>query len=474
VQTLGQGSVAKVAGGNGNDTINVGNASTLDTIQGAICADGGAGTNTVNVNDQNDTDANTYSFTGSTVERTGSFMLTFANTAALNLNAGKGNDTINVNALTAALAVTVNAGGGTDLLHFQPGTFTSVTHTFTNAQSGTVAQETAQLTYTALESIRDEMTADDRAFNFNNNAQTITLQNDINQPNGQINGVSQISSPGQALTVFFYNPSHSLTVNGGSGNDTINVFSTIDANFATLTTNIYSGAGNDEVRVLRTVAGLTLMVDTGVGVTDRTVIGAASFAVFNTNTGNINSILGKVLVEDNGGDGGQLYIDDSGNRTARRWEFTAMGAIPAQEIMIDVTNGVTNGTTFGDICYRAGINQLMFAAGAGSDNITIGATLLGSSTFCGNNGNDRVTINGDHLQGNVAVYGGDGVDTFRLNVTSRIGSDILLLDWITTTKTAAARVRAAAVRAAAPPKVKAARPAPFRTLGPLLTSVQHG
>jgi Ca2+-binding RTX toxin-like protein len=104
-----------VFAGGGNDAINVGDTTnSLDPILGAVNIDGEDGTDTINVNDQGNTDAQTYDITNATVDRTGAGTITYANAEALIVNAATLGDTVNVLSTLATTPVIVNGGTGDD------------------------------------------------------------------------------------------------------------------------------------------------------------------------------------------------------------------------------------------------------------------------------------------------------------------------------------------------------------------------
>ena len=130
------GAVTSIVGGGRNDTFNIGSAAnSLAAIAAALSIDGGAnqssptvtgsitaGSTTitrtlpvgdvVNVNDQGGPTGGTYSLTGTTVQRTGTGLITLSNTETLNLSVSAGADT--VNAATTPTGITTIDGNGLD------------------------------------------------------------------------------------------------------------------------------------------------------------------------------------------------------------------------------------------------------------------------------------------------------------------------------------------------------------------------
>src|SRR5262249_23267582 len=110
-----------VNGGDGNDTITIGSAgNSLDDIKGGVTVNGGGesgGVDRLNIDDQGDTDSNTYKITATTIERAGAGTISYATVEVVVLNtADKKNksDSISVESTSSASPVTVNAGAGDD------------------------------------------------------------------------------------------------------------------------------------------------------------------------------------------------------------------------------------------------------------------------------------------------------------------------------------------------------------------------
>ena len=146
-------------------------------------------------------------------------------------------------------------GSNSDSLALTGGSPTTVTHSFTDNNSGSVSfvGGFTAITYSDLEPIIDDMDAANRVFTFTDNtgAEAITLKS-----GGTFDNV--IDSDIGAESVDFKNPTVSLTVNatGGSEVDTIS-WNSLDAGFdATVT---FNGAnGND---ILTIAAGLPAGID---------------------------------------------------------------------------------------------------------------------------------------------------------------------------------------------------------------------
>ncbi len=149
---------------------------------------------------------------------------------AININTQDGDDSLNVDLDGGNFGDIVNYDGGNQnsspgdiMLLSATGNYASVTHNFTNANDGFIdVTGNTTFNYVGLEPIVDNLNAADRIFNFNGGAETITLDsggvldNQIDSTLGEI--------------VDFTNPSNSLTINGGTGDDIINIEG-VDAGF---------------------------------------------------------------------------------------------------------------------------------------------------------------------------------------------------------------------------------------------------
>ncbi|MCI0332736.1 MAG: hypothetical protein L0228_05895, partial [Planctomycetes bacterium] len=146
-----------------------------------------------------------------------------------------------------------------DSLTVTGGTTTSVTHTFVSASDGSVTLAgglAGTITYTGLEPVIDTIIAGNRSFVFTGGAETITLS-DAAGANMTID-----STLGESVT--FANPTVSLTIDAGTGSDTVTIASVdADGPFGSALT-INGGTGDDTVNLnadINFAAGNSLNVD---------------------------------------------------------------------------------------------------------------------------------------------------------------------------------------------------------------------
>ena len=144
-----------IDGNTGNDMFNVSPmARNLDNLDGTLSVLDADGVNTLNVNDQNNPNPDTYTMTLFTVSRTNSASINYAFLGTdVNLNAGTGNNIFEV-ASTPFADVTFHGGAGLDTL-VAPN-FSS-TFDITGVNSGTLD---TNLSFSFVENLRGN-TGDD-------------------------------------------------------------------------------------------------------------------------------------------------------------------------------------------------------------------------------------------------------------------------------------------------------------------------
>ena len=234
-------------------------------------------------------------------------------TGGIFVDLAAGDDTLTVDAslLLGGYAVDYEGGdqgsGGGDALALTDaaGTtaFDTITHTFVDANSGSVAfalsgATLGSVTYAGLEPIADDLNAADRRFVFTGGAETITLE-DVNAGgSGGADGFMRIDSTlGESVT--FLNPTAGLTIDAGSGDDTVTIASVDGAYRASLT--IAGGDGDDAVNLF---AGLTLGSAAAGNAGDLTATGEAilvtrsidtTAATANGGTGDVTLTAGRTI-----------------------------------------------------------------------------------------------------------------------------------------------------------------------------------
>ena len=462
--------------GGGDDTLTLGTASVAASsiLARVQISSGGAGDDKLNINDSARVSGNAYAVddngatnsivaTGINIDNQGSdfengitlttgsgvntiIILHTSSIAPLTVNGGASSDTFNVTGTGLESGTTnLNGLGGADTFNLTglPGSTVdlnidggaqadsmtlnvdanTIRHFLDSPTTGRVEFDLdvtddggaaeVSVDYVGLEPIADNGSAVNRVFDFGGgNDSDVVLRDGPGATN-------IIEAPLNAESVSFANPTTSLTVNLGAGDDIIEVRS-FDAAWVAPTININGEGDQDEIRIAATPAVATTNVNTQNGTpNDRTVIGrnintgnGIAFAQFNTGLGTLDGIAGAINVNDSGGVG-QLFVDDSGDAGADVVTFTSTtitGAAPAV-ITYDGT---------GDL------EIVQLALGTSTDTITVSSTAGNggqvATTIFGNGGNDVFAINGDGLQDFNNFQGGLGNDLFTLNIAADLGA----------------------------------------------------
>lgn len=289
--------------------------------------------------------------------------------------------------------LTVNGLGQTagDSLEIRNGTVSDVVYTATAAHDGTVAitslaAATRVVTYTGLEPVLDNLTAQNRTF-------TIDAVHTGNHPIRVARAGTRtvIDSSGTAAfeKVTFANPTSTLTVNAGDGNNTITL-EALDAAFAAGFT-LNAQGGNDTVVATGFNLGL----------------------VANLGTGN-DTLTGSNQADTINGEAGTDSISGGGGNDRLRGH----GGATADDSLADILNGDAGGDTLegdgGADVLNGGADNDSMLGGTGNDVISGGT---GDDTVNGESGADSV-LGGDGLDN---LFGGTGNDT----IDGQAGNDLV-------------------------------------------------
>ena len=322
-------------------------------------------------------------------------------------------------------------GPGGDQLVLTGTTAASVVHAFSNRSNGTIDVETTTVSYTGLETITDTLDSETRLFTFvADTADEITLSDDAVEDNG----FSQLSRGPLGETVVFRNPTSSLTVSAGAGDDTIALVSVdsafgaslavhgeagadvVNASAFTESVTLTGGSGNDTLKAglgddsLDGNAGDDF-VDGGAG--DDTVLGGSDNDTVRGSLG--DDVLDGGDDDDRlyGGAGNDTLTGGSGSDTLKGQGSsgdvvmeTADADFLAKDIYLTI-GGVTN--------LLETIEGLHLTGGAGDNELSVRDFTLGRATLIGGAGNDTLIggVNGDVLRGedgHDALFGKAGRD----------------------------------------------------------------
>ena len=305
-------------------------------------------------------------------EHTISFLIGDIPGGVLNINGGTGDDTVTIDTSLAAAGIQViyngGAGGGFDTLEVT-GSATDVEYRYDNASDGGVllnGSGTDFITYTGLEPISSTITATNVTLNYSGTSETIT----VTDAGG---GQTTVNSTAGEITTF-NNPTGTLTINAGGGDDIVNVNS-LDPAFAA--NIIINGEGNDDT--VNLAAALTLgSGNTTINAEDVNVNGAV------TTTGAVDINAGDTIV------------------------FALAGSIAAgaSSIDLDAVNNVELGqiSTTGDVTVTS-------TAGAIND-ANVGAI--------------NITATNAILTAGIGAGAGDALETAVSNLEANIGAGLEL------------------------------------------------
>jgi len=188
----------------------------------------------LNINDLGDTDANLYTLSGSTLDRTGMAQLTYGTMEELNLNAGLGDDTVVISD-THEDTTTINSNDGNDMVLVQ----TTSGETTLSGQAGDdqiIIQTTGDRLNTVVnggegqDSITVQTTGIDSTTTLNGDAGRDTL----NLQATGLGAVTTLNGGDDADTINVQTIAGVTKVNAGAGSDSINVSSDAPANRGTL------------------------------------------------------------------------------------------------------------------------------------------------------------------------------------------------------------------------------------------------
>ncbi len=357
----------------------------------------------------------------------------------LQINTGDGNDSLDLNH-AAKDAFAVDGGAGSDSLLFSGSNVATSTYSFAGTAAGSTTLDDgtpSAVTFSAFEAVTDDVISTTVAFNFLPTDDNVTLEDD-----GSANSKTQLMSLASSPQVTFANPSKAMTLNVGSGNDSVTI-NAIDPGFSAML-QVLGADGNDSLNALSTNFAVTL--DGGVGndtliggsLAD-SILGGADADSINGQAGNDTVIAGIGNDVISGGDGDDLLNSGNGNDVlaggAGNDTLTAGGGIDTVSDVGDV-NFVLTATTLTGLGADTliSIEAASITGGVSSNSIDVSA-FTGSATVNGAGGGDLITGSpqADRLDGqagndtiiggagNDALFGGDGLDS----MSGGLGADAL-------------------------------------------------
>jgi len=209
-------------GRGGDDLINIGGAGSLDLDQAGtnITVTGGNGADDLVLNDQDDTGFDTYTINSDTFDKTGFTSLTYSTMETLTLNANDVTDEIVVQSLSSTVDLTINAGDGNDGIEIAQST-----GLLENVDGSVQVNGDAG---TDLLTVHDQNHSANETYTINSAAITST-RTGLTPPSfglgyATIEGAEIDSGSGSStFNIHGSNSATPITINAGDGNDTFNV-----------------------------------------------------------------------------------------------------------------------------------------------------------------------------------------------------------------------------------------------------------
>jgi len=352
-----------VRGGNGDDAFTTGNNNLDSNMLGTLRVEGGAGVDSVVIDDSSDTGNDTYTLGNSLLTKPG-VSISYATFESFRLDCNSGDNDIDVLATLSNCPYTINGFAGNDQL-------------FVNDGSSFLFNFGSDITFNGGSGTTDQVNVSDTQFS---GAETWAINN------------GHVALPFNSADVFF-SATESLVVTGGNGGNTFNINQTNIDTFvlggdAADTMNI--GDGNFTTNI---AAGLLVVGGNG---SDLAIIQDTLNAASNTWT-----ISSSAVTHD--GASGSVLVSFFGP------------TIDAVRIDAGAGNSVFNVNSIGSASTSMNLN---IQAGNGADTVNLAdgnfADMFGAVTVNGQGGSDSVVVND---------LADAGADTYTLNSTTFSKSD---------------------------------------------------
>ncbi|MGD8831566.1 MAG: calcium-binding protein, partial [Pseudomonadales bacterium] len=361
------GTTTTINGDAGRDTIRVGgDGGTVDAIAGRVVVDGGSGTDTLYVDDQETANNEAAWITASRIwglDMPGSGEsqagIDYGNVESLELRLGTRTDTVNVRSTNAATTTTVRTGDvGTNIVNV--GSSTPQT-------TGKVEAIAGKLLVVGGPAANDTLNVYDRN---NDGAEVAYLTS---------SRLWGLGMPGSTETA------------GGISYSNVTSL------------NLYLGARQDTVNVRSTQAGTTTTLKTGTGPSINTInVGSTSPSL----GGTVNAVAGRLNIEGEGANDA-VFVDDTGDGTGDT------GTLTSSEL-----TGLDMGSGIG----YSGVETLTIRLGGGADVMNVRSTHASTlSTIRTGSGGDRVNVGSvapttvNAVSGRLVLDGQGGSDTANVD-----------------------------------------------------------
>ncbi len=363
-----------INGGGGNDVMNVGasGGGNVDAVDGTVNFNGEGGSDTFNYNDAaNAAASHTYTLTSLAATRTNSGLAIFANTEAINFNAGSGANTINLNSTAAGSGTTLNANGGADTIDV--GASAAAVLTVNGGDADDI------LNLDNIPGLSDFV-----FFNGNGGINDTLNYNANNSVNNDVYEINSNNIERVGVVDIFHNTFEQVVINAGTGNDDFFVETT--ASGITYTINANNGA--DSLDITQSSGNLG---------------NADGLIIFNGGGGTSDT----ATLWDNLNTANDSYTITSTQVT--RAGFGGLSSATTEGLALNCSSG---GNTI-NVNSTSSICPVTVNAGNGTDTINVNETAPGAPVrIAPSAGSDTVNVNSGGIGTAIAIF----------NSTQRIGA----------------------------------------------------
>jgi acrosin len=368
-----------IAGSNGS-----GGNGVLSGIVGLLKITGGAGANTVSLDDSGDTSDTTATMDGTTLTGLNPGGIEYHSISSITVNLGSGGDTFNItDTITGTTEIDANDGDDTFNVQATDGDTTVDTGTGTNTIN--VGSDAPTATTSVLDNIAGTLTVT------GSGSDTLNLQ-DVDNTTDKTGVLTSGAVTGLSPADIDYTGLATLNVLFGSGANTFTISSTASGTATNVTTN---GGGNT-INVETTSSATTLNLS---GLTANIV------NVHEQPTAITDGIAGLLTIH--GGSGSdQVSIDDSGNTVGKT---------------VTISSGAVSGISPADIDFDT-IGTLSVKLGSGADVVTITDS---SAALTVNTGAGDDSVNIQQTTQTLDVQNSGGTDTVRIGSTAPTSGGVL-------------------------------------------------
>lgn len=454
-----------LSGGDLGDNIRLAQSTNdLDNVDASLTIVGGAGNDSLTLQDTANVGAATWTINNNTINRGGLFGPLSYNTLELvTINASVEGDTFNINSLAAATDYVINAGDGNDVYNVggvAPGNTNSVdgdatlfggggtdTVNYNDQNNAAVTTYTLQssgvdtdILRTGAGTVEVGNFVENLFVNTGSAANTINVNSLPNQPTA----TSIVAGIGNdTINVgngdFDSNVLRSVSINAGGGTDslvfndaldndtgdtyTLTSFSIVDSGVAAV--NLFYNQGSNTEFLTMNLPGGAETVNVQSSISGTTVInGGAGNDTVNAGNGDLDSLNGSLTVNGDAGDD-RFNLDNTAALTNGTINFDAVSPTLGRITNIDAAPD--------DVAFFGNTTEFV-VLNDGSGNTTFNVNSLPNSSgvsILGGLGNDTVNAGGGDIDQNLAAgtnipsfNGGGGTDVLNFNdTTDDAGSD---------------------------------------------------